>query len=59
MFESLVFFIPFIAIKVKSVSEEIQSVWCVTLGKIREVVVKISAGFHIMFHKAAFLCAEK
>ncbi len=32
MMDSLVFFIPVIAITVKSVSEEIQSVWRVSLG---------------------------
>ncbi len=45
---SLVFFIPVIAIKVKSVSEEIQSVWRVPLGKIREACVKISLGLYVL-----------
>ncbi len=46
--DSLVFFIPVIAIKVKSVSEEIQSVWRVTLGKIKEACVEISLGLYVL-----------
>ncbi|EJF74123.1 hypothetical protein MEC_01365 [Bartonella alsatica IBS 382] len=48
MVDSLVFFIPVIAIKVKSVSEEIQSVWCLILGKTRKACTKVSIGLLVL-----------
>ncbi len=40
MIDSLVFFIPVIAITVKSVSEEIQNVWRVSLRNTRKACMK-------------------
>ncbi len=44
MMDSLVFFIPIIAITVKSVSEEIQNVWRVSLRNTRKAYMKRSHG---------------
>ncbi len=59
MMDSLVFFILVIAITVKSVSEEIQNVWHVSLGNARKAYINALMGFWCLFHKVAFLCAEK